>query len=250
MRLGKYILILFLLIATIPILSIIVLSFHNTTGNPFSWYFTIWKNEAFISAFILSTGVSIIATCLGITISFILSLSWYNKNQLKIMIILILILGLLPPDILSLSISNTFKIIGFNTSNLFLLIFGQIFYIIPFGIIIYWVRFYFIDISIIKSAQDIGMRNLTIALKVLLPLSKQTSVTGIIFGFLLVFNEYPRTYYLSGSNTLLSEYLYGKLSSGTNESIFAGGSITILITVFLILIYAFLYFVNSKKKYM
>jgi ABC-type spermidine/putrescine transport system permease subunit II len=70
-----------------------------------------------------------------------------------------------------------------------------------------------------------------------------------MLSFLLAFNEYPRTYYLSGSYELLSEFLNGKLSSGTDESIYAGGSITIFITVVsIILLFIYSAFITRKRQ--
>lgn len=62
------------------------------------------------------------------------------------------------------------------------------------------------------------------------PLSSATVSACFFLSFLLAFNEYPRTYYLSGSDTLLSEFLNGKLSSGAEESIYAAVGGIILVT--------------------
>ncbi len=248
MKLAKTILLLFLGLLIIPIFSIIILSFHSSNGNPFKWYGVILQNENFTTAFILSVLISACTAILNGSLSFILALSWFNKRQLFLVLIMILILGLLPPDILALSISKISQFVGISDSNLFFVMIGLTLYTLPFGVLLFWSRFYFIEAATIATAKDIGIRKFYIVTKVILPLSKATMISCLLLTFLLAFNEYPRTYYLSGSYVLVSEFLNGKLSSGADESIYAGGSITIIITAFSIIILALLSAFFSRRR--
>jgi ABC-type spermidine/putrescine transport system permease subunit II len=132
-------------------------------------------------------------------------------------------------------------------SNLFFLCVGLTLYTMPIGILLFWSRFYFIPDSLIISGSDIGMKRFYIVTKIILPLSKNTAISCALLSFLLAFNEYPRTYYLSGANVLVSEFLNGKLSSGADGSIYAGGSITIIITAVSILLMAIFYALFNNK---
>lgn len=248
MKLAKTVLIITLGILIIPIFSIIVLSFQNNGGEFMKWYKSIFSNENFLDAFRLSIFISFLTAFLNTVISFVLSLAWFNKKQMFLVLILIIITGLLPPDIFALSISKVSQLLGLYNSNLFFLIIGLTFYTLPYGVLIFWSRFYFIEDTTIVVAKDIGLRKFYIITKVLLPLSKATVISCFLFSFLLSFNEYPRTFYLSGADVLMSEFLNGKLSSGADESIYAGGSITIIITMLSIVIYSLVYFVFSNKK--
>ncbi len=249
MRKAKFIIFLFLFILVMPIFSIIALSFKNTGGEIFKWYSIILDDKDFINSFLLSFFVSICTAVLTLLISFIFSLSWFDKKQRIVVLFLILVLGLLPPDIMALGISRTSQLFGFYSSNLVFLIFGLTLYCLPFGILIFWSRFYFIEDSIITAAKDLGVKKFYIVTKIILPLSEISVITCMTLSFLLALNEYPRTYYLSGSRQLISEFINGKLSSGTNGSIYAGGSIVTGITVLLICILAILnYFISQRKK--
>lgn len=249
MKPVKYILIGFMGILILPIFSLFALSFNATDGNMLKWYLEIFKNESFISAFLSSLIASIFVGSLTLFFSFLISLSYFEVKTRLIVIFLVLIMGLMPPDISSVSINKLCQVIGFNRANLFFLYFGLILYCLPFGIIILWTRYYFIDKQLIAAGEDLGLSNKSIVLKIILPLSKTALVSVFLFSFLLTFNEYPRTFYLSGSVEFLSEYLNGKLSSGTDNSIYAGGTISILITCLTIFIYGtIIKFENLKNR--
>ena len=248
MKITKTILILFLGILIIPIFSIIVLSFQNNTGDVFKLYQSIFANKDFTDAFLLSTFVSFLTAAFSVFFSFLLSLSWFNKRQMFVVLMLILIVGLLPPDIFALSINKVSQLLGFYSSNFFFLIVGLTFYTLPFGVLLFWTRFYFIEQTTIVAAKDIGLQRFYIITKIILPLSKATVTTSFLLSFLLAFNEYPRTYYLSGSNVLLSEFLNGKLNSGADQSIYAGGSITIILTTILIIGYFSFHSISQRTK--
>lgn len=246
MKLVKTILICFTGILIIPIFSLFTLSLKATDGNYFKWYFEIIKNEKFITAFFNSFYISLIISSLTIITSFIISLAYFEKRKRLLIVFFVLIIGLMPPDIIALSISKSSQIIGFKKSNLFFLCFGLLIYSLPFGIIILWIRYYFIDKFIIIASEDIGLSNVSIIIKILFPLSKNSLISVFLFSFLLTFNEYSRTFYLSGSDEYLSEFLNGKLSSGTDNSIYAGATISILATCLIILIYGI---IIKKSKF-
>ena len=121
MKPVKYILLGFIGILIIPIFSLFVLSFKATDGNTFKWYLEILKNESFISAFLSSFITSIAVGCLTVLLSFFISLSYFEKKTRLIVILAVLVMGLIPPDIVSVSINKFAQIIGFNRANLFFL---------------------------------------------------------------------------------------------------------------------------------
>lgn len=238
MKTKTTILIFILGILTIPILSILELSFQNNNGNIFKWYLSVLFDEEFKSAFMRSCTVSVLVAALGVIFSFIISLSWFDKRQFIVVLTLILIIGLLPPDISAISIIKVQQMFGIYSSNYFILVLGLIYYILPFSVILFWTTFYYIDPITLIAAKDIGLKNIYVIIRIIFPLSKMTSITCFILSFLLAFNEYPRTYFLSGTSVLLSEYLNGKLNSGADESIYAGGSLTIIMTASMIFVYS------------
>lgn len=237
MKATRYFLLVFLGLLTLPLVSLVMLSFRSVDGEMFKWYVSIMGNETFTSALLLTTGISIVVGLATVLLSFLLSLSWYNGRQLSLVLLLVLVIGLLPPDIFSLGLNRFAQAIGFRSSNLFFLVFGLVSYTLPIGVLLFWARYYFIEPTVIVAAKDIGMKRIAILAKVIIPLSSATITACFLLSFLLAFNEYPRTFYLSGSYTFLSEFLNGKLSSGADGSIYAAGSGTILITALVIAVY-------------
>lgn len=246
--LVKAILIFILVLIIIPIFSIFYYSFLDTGIDKLHWYNKIMNNGAFLDALWLSAKTSFVVALITSIIGFIISLAWFNKKQRYAVILLIIILGLTPPDIIALGISKFSQLLNLYDVNLFFTIIGLMLYTLPFTILLLWSRYYFIDDAIIKSARDIGMNNIQINIKIILAMSITALISSLIFSFILALNEYPRTYYLSGHHNLLSEYLYGKLRSGADNSIYAGSGVTIIITYIFLLITFFIIQLNSIKK--
>mgnify|MGYP001943562535 CR=1 FL=1 len=247
---ARIILLFVLVLIVIPIFSIFYYSFSNTEIDIFSWYREIVNQGDFLNALWLSVKTSIIVGIVTSILGFIISLAWFNKTQRYAVIFLIVVLGLIPPDIIALGISQFSQLLNIRGSNLFFTVIGLMLYSLPFTILLLWSRYYFIDDVIIKSAKDIGMKNLHINLKIIMGMSISTLFSSFIFNFILSLNEYPRTYYLSGYHNFLSEYLYSKLKSGADESIYAGSGLTILVTFILLLLtfVVFKYSNTSDKK--
>ena len=248
MKLIKVILLFFIGILIIPIFSLIVLSFQDTNGVLFHWYFEVFRNNAFISAFSTSIITSIFVGLATIIIGFTLSLSYFSLKTRLLTIFFILIMGLIPSDIVSISINKFAQVLGFYRSNSFFLYFGLVTYCLPFTIIILWTRYYYMEKTLFAVSNDLGLNTNSIIFRILIPLSKSAIISAFLFSFLLSFNEYPRTFYLSGSTVYLSEYLNGKLSSGTNNSIYAGGSVSIFVTCIVIVIYGLALKIKSTWK--
>lgn len=227
---SKIPLIIFLTLTVIPIASILYLSFSNLDGDNFKWYRTILGDENFTRSLGISIFISFFVGISSALFAFVISLTWFHKNQFIIGFIMVLVLGLMPPDIIALSISQLSQILGIHRLNIAFLIFALTLYCIPFGILLIWSRYFFLDDTLLISARDLGMKKLSIIFKVIFPIVLPAIAACFLLSFLLAFNEYPRTYYLSGAHQLVSEYLYGKLSAGTDESIYAGGSLTVIIT--------------------
>lgn len=248
MKTTKLILSTVLVWLVIPIFAVTLLSFKNTQASAFGWYIQIVHDSTYLDALGLSTLVSLTTAIISTALAFVLSLSWFNKRQFTLVVALVFALGLLPADILALSISKSAQLVGFYGSNIAMLIVGLILYCIPFGIVIFWVQLYTIKPALIISAQDIGLTNAGIARKVILPLSGSAITACILFCFLLSFNEYPRTFYLSGANEFLSEFLNGKLSSGADPSIYAGASAVVFITFFVVIAIGLIFLFRSRRS--
>jgi ABC-type spermidine/putrescine transport system permease subunit II len=246
MKIAKTILILLLIILVIPIFSTVALSLSETSGMPLKWYGQIIHDDSFLNSFFLTFYVSIITSVVSLIFSFILSLSWFDKKQRYIVLFFLLIFGLLPPDILSLAITKVAGMFGLYNANILLMICGLTLYCLPFSVLILWARYYFIDRSLLIIASDIGVEGKCIISRIILPMSFQALVSCATLNFLLAFNEFPRTYYLSGAYVFISEFFSGKLNSGTDDSVYAGASLVVISTVFLII--AFSVFQSSRLR--
>ena len=104
----------------------------------------------------------------------------------------------MPPDIMAISISKFSQMLGIYRSNIFFLLFSLLTYCLPFGTIILWARYYYIDKSLFVASEDLGLNKQSLIFKVVMPLSISPLISVFLFSFLLTFNEYPRIFSHSG----------------------------------------------------
>lgn len=236
MSITKIVLVFVLMVLTLPIFTIVFLSFKNTENEIFHWYYVILDNKTFLNSLSTTLITSVLISFLTTVLGTIISLSYFVDNLKKISFIFILILGLIPSDIIAINLSKFSQDLGIQGSNLFTLTICLIMYGIPYIVLFMWVRFYFMDDTLLKVGRDLGMSSKSLLFNIILPTSKITISTSGVFIFLLVFNEYSRVSYLSGAEIFLSEFIYGKLYSGTNYSVYAGSSLVIIFTAIPIII--------------
>ena len=187
MKITKIILIGLIGVLITPIFSLFLLSFKATNGNVFKWYSEIIHNDNFISAFFNSFTTSLIVAAISVIVGFVLSLTYYDRKKQIVVLFFLLLMGLIPPDVLSISINKISQLLGFNRANLFFLYFGLLMYCLPFSIIILWTRYYFIEKSLLVVSEDLGLNNNSIIFKIILPLSKSALLSVFLFSFLLSF---------------------------------------------------------------
>jgi ABC-type spermidine/putrescine transport system permease subunit II len=243
----RILLILLLGVLILPIFSIVGLSLSHS-NTPFEWYHSILANSNFREALALSLLLAFIVGITSTCFAFILGLSWFNKKQRFVIGVLVAIIGLLPPDVFALSLVKVFQVLKLYDSHFVLLLIGMSMYTLPFSILLFWSSFYFINNALLMSAEDIGLTKINTAVKIILPISKNAVISSFILSSLLAFNEYPRTFYLSGSRVFLSEFLNGKLSSGADKSIYAGGSLTILVTSAIVCLFALTNILRARRQ--
>jgi spermidine/putrescine transport system permease protein len=231
MRKIRLILTISLIILVIPIFSIIILSIHNDNDNILKWYKIISQNEGFMHFSLLTALVSICTASVTIIFSILIALACLNKKQMPLSLLLILVLGFLLPDVLFIGIN---KIVPSQASyglNLLFLVLGLAFYCLPYGILILWARFYFINDSVVNAAKDLGLNKFSKTMKYILPLWRVLIFSAITLSAILAFNDYPKTYYLSGSYEFIREFFNGESSPESDKSAYTAGSMTIFITL-------------------
>lgn len=251
-RLMFIILLLFVLIA--PLLSTLFLSFsnfslfeHSELSFTLDWYRKALDNSRFTKAFANSISLSLIVAVFTTFFSFIISLTWWSYKKRIIILFVLLLLGILPPEVLSISFSTLINSCQLYSYAGFFHWLSLLLGILPYTILLIWGLLSLLDTNLIYAARDLGSKELNIVLFIILPLSLPAVVSSFFLSFLLSLNEYSKTFYLSGSNQYLSEYLNGKLTSGADASVYAAGGLNVFLALAFLL--AVISMFKARRRY-
>jgi|GEM_PF-3678525 len=180
----------------------------------------------------LSLKCSLISVVLSIYFVWIFNL-FYQK---LIFLFLMLLLFFASSDVVALSLIEIWNYFGVKTSQDSQIIFAQVIYILPYTtVIIYMTKKYTQD-DIITAFKDCNSGLVRTFLCGYIVRVKRLLISAFLLGFLLVFNEYRRTSYLSGADKYLSEYIEGSVASTSSDDgllISSLSSLVILLSLFL-----------------
>lgn len=217
-----------------PVLIVLFYSFIDplelVNNFTLSWYNNIFSNVKYTSGWMNSIFVAIVSSFLSTVLAFFFGFFWGEDKYKRIIVALIILLAIFPPEIHAMSIKYFVKyIIGFDKSTLVSLIYAHSSSILPYTILLIVFSISLIKKSVIRSSYDLGADEVQTYLKVIYPLIKPGLYSSVLLGFIISFNEYSRVYYLKGGNRLISEIIYGAMKSSNDPSIYALASINIFL---------------------
>lgn len=218
---------------------------HFSLQFTFDNYSQFFKEPAFIKSMSKSIYIAIISTFLCLLIGYPIAYLITKLNNKRRALVLSLITSPMWINMLlrTLSLKQIFELINpsFLGSNS-AVIFGIVYLYIPFMIIPIFTVLSKLDLSLVDAARDLGANNFLIFLKVILPLS----INGIISGVLMVLLPATTTIivpnYLGGGMYLIGN-LIEEYATKSNRYGFSSAIATILAIIMICLIGIF-----SKRK--
>ena len=229
----------------LPILVLIIYSFNDAKysmiwkGSTYAWYQTLWQNTEVWSAFIHSTllgvAASSIATIAGFFASVQLFLSKKGKKHEGFMTLLLL--QIIIPDL----VLGVALLIFFNYTQIplgfFSLLIAHITFCLPFVLLTISSRIETLDMNIYLSALDLGASRMRAMTTVLLPLLFPSVLSALLLSFTLSFDDVVISYFVAGPEfNILPLAIFSMIRSGITPELNALGTITLLISFFLVLI--------------
>ena len=192
-----------------PILVVVLSSFNKSPHIEFpprefslDWYHNLLSKTKFMQGFrislMIAAAVTVISTFSGVLASLVLVRSNFKgKNFLN---------GyLLSPIILPEVVSGVCLLIFFNSigmfSNLLNLMIGHVIITIPYVIRTVTAILYRFDRSIEEAAMNLGANPIQTFMKVTLPIIKPGVVAGAVFSFIMSFDNFALSIFLSGPRT-------------------------------------------------
>lgn len=207
--LVKILVLLGILFLVFPILVVVVSSFNKTPYIQFpprefslDWYNNLLSKSKFMQGFkislIIASIVTVISTFSGILASLVLvRYNFKGKNFLN---------GYLSsPIILPEVVSGVCLLTFFNSigmfSNLLNLVIGHVIITIPYVIRTVTAILYRFDRSVEEAAMNLGANPIQTFAKITLPLIKPGVVAGAVFSFIMSFDNFALSIFLSGPRT-------------------------------------------------
>lgn len=235
-----YLIFLYAPIALLPLFAFnnsIVIAFP-LAGFTTQWFGEMWNDAQMFNALKNSLIVAVSAA----TISTILGLfaarastryAFAGKGPIIGLVMLPLVL---PEMILAMSLLVAFLSVGVSLSIL-TVIAGHVLVTTPFAVAILTSAFQSLDRSLEEAAYDLGETPASTFRLIVLPLVMPGIVSSFLICFTVSLDEFIIAYFLSGTEPMLSAYIYGQFRFPANvPKVMALGTILVLLSICLLAI--------------
>lgn len=236
-----------LFVLYLPMLIMILYSFIDQGAPTLKWYSEIFQDqvltEALQRSLLIGFGSAFVATLIGSLAAIALFKSdFVGKKILQFLATAALIL---PELVFALALLSWFFILKFPLS-LTTVWLSHITFSLSFVILIVTARLASLDLSIEDAARDLGASEVAILVKILLPLLKPALGVSFALCFLLSFDDFLITYFVSGVGAdTLPIKLYTAMKMGHSPKLNALSTLMILISA--VMIYLLLKFHGQSQ---
>lgn len=241
-RFSVFYLSLFFVLLYLPILSVILYSFNQSSstaqwaGFSLKWYKELFNDRVIGEAFKISIQVAILTSLLSAVIgttTAIISMS--VTKRMKKAIQGIMILPLLVPEIaLGVSLLMFFNALKLPFGRLTLVLSHSLF-CVPYIYIMVQLRLNAIDKSIIEAAKDLGATRGKIIQTIILPLVMPSIITASLLALALSLDDVVISTYMSGpTSTTLPVHIFSMMRIGVTPKINALCTLILVGTFFIV----------------
>ncbi|MDM7930658.1 ABC transporter permease [Tabrizicola sp.] len=210
--------IIYLIFLYAPIILLPMFAFNNSkviafplSGFTTEWFSQMWADvqlfRSLKNSMIVSVSTAILATTLGIFAARA-STRYAFPGKAGIMGLVMLPL-VLPEMIVAMSLLVVLLAIGVPLS-IFTIILGHVLICTPFAVAILSSAFQSLDRSLEEAAYDLGETPLSTFRLIVLPLVMPGIISSLLICFTISLDEFIIAYFLGGTETPLSAYIYGQ----------------------------------------
>lgn len=235
--------IVYLLFLYAPIVLLPLFAFNQGTviafplrGFTFDWFEKMWANEAMFRALknslIVSGSTAVIATSLGLLAARASTrFGFPGKGPVMGLIMLPLVM---PEMIVAMSLLVVLLAIGVKLS-IFTVILGHVLLTTPFSVAILSSAFQSLDRSLEEAAFDLGETPVSAFRLIILPLVMPGIISSLLICFTISLDEFIVAYFLAGTETLLSVFIYGQFRFPANvPAVMALGTCLVCLSILLL----------------
>lgn len=237
-----------LLFLMLPIVSTIIISFNPEASLSFpikefslTWYKNYFTNKQWLVAtaysFKIAFFTALLTTILGIiTAVYLVKTEFKHKNILYIMFLTPMVV---PPMVLSIALYFFFAKVKF-ISGIVPIVIGHSILALPIVLITISTTLQGISQNLERAAVSLGASSTRAFINIIMPLIIPSIITGLLFSFLLSFDELLIPMFLGGVEiTTLPTKIWGSLTYSMDPTVAAVSSIIIVTIVLLLAISQF-----------
>lgn len=244
-----------LLFLILPIISTIIISFNPEASLSFpikdysiTWYLNYFSNEQWLMAtaysFRIAFFTALSTTTLGIvTAVYLVKTEFKYKNVLYILFLTPMVV---PPMVLSIALYFFFAKVKF-ISGITPIVIGHTILALPIVLITISTTLQGISPNLERAAVSLGASGTRAFINIIMPLITPSIITGLLFSFLLSFDELLIPMFLGGVEIMtLPTKIWGSLTYSMDPTVAAVSSL-IIITIVTLLVISQLVFRRRKK---
>jgi spermidine/putrescine transport system permease protein len=228
-----------------PILLLPLFAFNDSiviafplAGFTSGWFAEMWADQQMFNALqnslVVALSTAAIATMLGLFAA--RASTRFNFTGKGGILALVMLPLVLPEMILAMSLLVALLSVGISLSIL-TVIMGHVLICTPFAVAILTSAFQSLDKSLEEAAYDLGETPSSTFRLIILPLVMPGIVSSFLICFTVSLDEFIIAYFLSGTEPMLSAYIYGQFRFPANvPKVMALGTILVLLSICLLAI--------------
>ncbi len=220
----------------IPIVCVFLVSFHKRRyfSFPFDDFTFDWYGKAFSSLqtqelFLISLKVAGVVTAISVVLALFggLAFARFNWRGRTIFQRLLLLPIFFPQAVLGLALLIWLTYLGVLPSWQ-TAVFAHLVWIAPIATLVVSIQVYGYDAAQEEAAYDLGATRLQVLREITLPALSPGLVSGGLFAFLLSWGNFPLSFFTTGADSTVPEWLYTRMVAGYTPMVPTMGALIVV----------------------
>ncbi len=195
----------------------------------FRWYADTFASLQIRDALFTSVLIAVCVACVSVVLAVFGALAyarfdWAGRPLFRQMLLVPIFF---PQSVLGLALQLWFNTLGFQMSWP-ATVFAHLVWIAPIVTLIVAIQAYGYDPAIEEAAYDLGATRAQVFRDITWPLLGPGVFSGFLFALLLSWGNFPLSYFTSGADVTIPEWLYGKMIGGYTPMVPAVGFLSVL----------------------
>lgn len=252
-RLWKLFVAFWVLYILAPPVMLVFISFDTATFIRIPQEFSLERfrlmlqNEKVISAIQQSLKYAVITTIIAPLFALLAVLA-YRKTSRKALFIALVVLPLFIPGVVhGIGLLIFFQQLGIEAPLIRVTV-AHVLWAFPFSFLVLLTSASSITDDLLLASSDLGANEFETFRYVIYPLIKPGLISATIFSFVLSFNEFARTFYLTGDTNTVPTFVWASLQVEFSRELYAVAGTAVMLSLTLIGIGTFYLYTEAQKS--